>query len=326
MYVVGLKGSPRKKGSTNFLLTNLLSRLEERGAQTRVIDTCAADIRPCREYKACEKKGFCPISDDMEGEIYGVLRQADIIVMASPVFFFGITAQLKALVDRCQVFWARKYRLELKDPAFSIRKGFLLSAGGSRAPRLFDGVRLTARYFFDAVDAEYTGHLTYSNIENRKDLENNPAVEADLAAAAETLSIGFENRTTVLFVGRENSCRSQMAAAFATFGAGGKIRALSGGLAPGEEISPLMVGSMGDSGIDMGFLKPQAVETVLDHAYPDIVVTMDETCRDLSLCGAREISWNLPPAPQFESRKMDELRDDIKDRVDGLVRSLEQDG
>ncbi|MCF8044816.1 MAG: flavodoxin family protein [Desulfarculaceae bacterium] len=88
MYVVGLKGSPRKKGSTDFLLTGLLSRLEERGAQTRLIDVCAADIQPCREYKACEKKGFCPISDDMEKEIYGALRKADIIIMASPVFFF----------------------------------------------------------------------------------------------------------------------------------------------------------------------------------------------------------------------------------------------
>lgn len=229
----------------------------------------------------------------------------DVIVMASPVFLFGVTARLKVLVDRCQVFWARKYRLELKDPAFSLRKGFLLSAGGSRAPRLFDGVRLTARYFFDAVDAEYTGHLTYSNIENRKDLESNPAVEADLAAAAETLSKGFEARTTVLFAGWENACRSQMAAAFATFGAGGQVRALCGGLAPAEGISPLMVRSMEDSGIDIAFRKPHAVETVMDQACPDIVVTMDENCRDLSLSGAREICWNLPPAPRIEGRKID---------------------
>ncbi|MCF8044815.1 MAG: hypothetical protein K9J83_03055 [Desulfarculaceae bacterium] len=226
-------------------------------------------------------------------------------------------------MDRCQVFWARKYRLELKDPAFSIRKGFLLSAGGSRAPRLFDGVRLTARYFFDAVDAEYTGHLTYSNIENRKDLENNPAVEADLAGAVETLSGGFGNRTTVLFAGRGNACRSQMAAACATFCTGGRIRALCAGLSPAERTSPLMVRSMADSGIDMAFRGPESNEAVMDHVSPDIVVTMDETCRNQSLTGVREICWNLPPAPQIEGRKMDELRDKIRTLVDELVQSLE---
>lgn len=324
MYVVGLKGSPRKNGSTNFLLTGLLSLLEEKGAQTRVIDACAGDIQPCREYKACEKSGFCPVSDDMEKDIYAQLRKADIIVAASPVFFFGMTAQLKALVDRCQVFWARKYRLKLKDPAFSIRKGFLLSAGGSHAPRLFDGLRLTARFFFDAVDAEYTGHLTYSNIENRKDIENNPAVEADLAGAAETLSKGLEKRTTVLFAGRENACRSQMAAALATYRAGGKIRALCAGLAPADKTNLLMVRSMADSGIDMAFRKPEAVETVIEHAYPDVVVAMDDTCSNLSLAGVREIRWNLPPAPQTEGREIDELRDEIGNLVDELCRTIEE--
>ena len=128
MYAVGLKGSPRKKGSTSFLLTGLLSRLEEKGAQTRLIDACAADIQPCREYKACEKKGFCPISDDMEKEIYAELRKADILVMASPVFFFGITAQLKALVDRCRQWGVSVLRIPRGDAMLT----FISDADGNR--------------------------------------------------------------------------------------------------------------------------------------------------------------------------------------------------
>ena len=104
MLILGLQGSPRKKGNTNFLLTTFLQAAEQKGAATRIISVAESNILPCKEYVVCEKKGTCPIDDDLAAEGYGLLRQAEVVVLASPIFFYNMTSQLKALVDRCQVF------------------------------------------------------------------------------------------------------------------------------------------------------------------------------------------------------------------------------
>ena len=70
MFVLGLQGSPRKKGNTNFLLTTFLNEAESLGAHIHVIDVDKKHILPCKEYIVCEKKGVCPIDDDMKQEIY----------------------------------------------------------------------------------------------------------------------------------------------------------------------------------------------------------------------------------------------------------------
>ena len=99
MFVLGLQGSPRIKGNTSILLSSFLAEAERLGAHTQNLDVARMNISPCQECGTCEKKGFCPIDDDMQ-QVYPLLRQADIIVMATPIFFYGPTAQMKALIDR----------------------------------------------------------------------------------------------------------------------------------------------------------------------------------------------------------------------------------
>ena len=100
MLVLGFQGSPRKKGNTSFLLTSFMQAVEKLGAQTRIIEVTRKNIMPCKEYVVCEKKGYCPIDDDVKTEIYPLIRQAEVVVLASPIFFFNMTSQLKAVVDR----------------------------------------------------------------------------------------------------------------------------------------------------------------------------------------------------------------------------------
>jgi arsenate reductase (thioredoxin) len=97
---------------------------ENLGARTQIVQVDKKNIVPCKEYTVCEKKGFCPINDDMKHEIYSLIREAEVIVAATPIFFYNMTAQLKALVDRCQTLWARKYRLKLNDPCKKPTKRF----------------------------------------------------------------------------------------------------------------------------------------------------------------------------------------------------------
>ncbi|OQX26960.1 MAG: flavin reductase [Desulfobacteraceae bacterium IS3] len=319
MMVLGLQGSPRKKGNSDFLLSLFMDQARLMGAQTIVIETDKKHIVPCKEYTTCERKGFCPIKDDMKYEIYGLLREADLVVTASPVFFFNVTAQLKSLIDRCQTLWARKYKLGLTDPGRKMRKGFLLAVGASRGKNLFDGIHLTMRYFFDAVGAEYAGSLTYREIEKPGDMEKHPGVRQDIKEAVETLLKPFTARKKILFACRENACRSQMSGAFAQYLAGDKIEAFTAGSTPAEKIAPLMMKVMAEKGIDMEFRKPKSLQSVLETVKPDMIVTMGcgEQCPFVP--GTEKADWDLPDPAGKDIEFMRNVRDEIEKRVVSLI-------
>ena len=95
MKVLGIMGSPRIGGNTDLLLQQALEGARRQGAEIEKIIVDEMDIQPCREYYACLKDGICSIRDDM-GEIYVKLVEADTVIVASPMFFYGITAQLKS--------------------------------------------------------------------------------------------------------------------------------------------------------------------------------------------------------------------------------------
>ena len=108
-------GSPRIKGNTDLLLDEAFRGAQSQGAETEKLVVDKLKIAPCREYYGCLRDGNCVIRDDME-DIYPKLLEADIVIVASPMFFYGITAQVKALIDRCQALWARRYVLKQSPP------------------------------------------------------------------------------------------------------------------------------------------------------------------------------------------------------------------
>lgn len=255
MYILGIQGSPRKNGNSDYLLTSFLKECEAYGARTEVIRPQDYDIQPCRELIVCEKKGFCPIRDEMEKMGYEKVRQADVVVLASPVFFYGISAQAKIFIDRCQMFWGRKYKVGLKDPARFSRQGFLLSVAASAGKRLFEGVELTARYFFDAISADYTGSLTYNKVEDAGDIIVRPELEQEIKEAVSHLLSPLEQRRKYLFLSPKGGCRAVMAAAFAMEVSKGKIRAAAAGL-EGEAVpESAMVKAMAQAHVDVKYMQ-----------------------------------------------------------------------
>jgi len=322
MLVLGFQGSPRKKGNTAFLLTNFMQAIEKSGAQTRIIEVTQKNIIPCKEYVVCERKGYCPIDDDVKTEIYPLIRQAEVVVLATPIFFFNMSAQLKALVDRCQLFWARKYKLKLADPAKKTKRGFLLSVGASKGKSLFEGLQLTAKYFFDAIDARYEGSLTYREIEGPKDMAKHPQVSADIEKAAADLIGPLLNRKKILFACRENACRSQMAGAFAQYLAGDKFEVINGGSEPADRVNPEMVKAMHEKGIDMAYRVPQSIESAISMTTPDFIVTMGcgEECPFVP--GARMLDWDLPDPAGKPPDFMRRVRDQIENNVKNLIKEL----
>jgi len=321
MLVVGLQGSPRKKGNTNYLLSIFLEQAAVLGARTRVVDVPRMNIGPCKELVVCEKKGYCPIDDDMKTEVYSLLWEADVVVVASPIFFYNVTSQLKALIDRCQAMWARKYCLKLADPGRNYRRGVLLAAGATKGKNLFEGMQLTIKYFFDAVGASYSyeNSLTYREIEGAKDMAAHPTVHSDVRQAVQSLLGPLLQRKKILFACRGNSCRSQMAAAFARSYGGTRFDVMTGGSEPAKEVDSLMVEVMQEKGIDMAFRNPRSIESALAQDRPETVVTLGcaEACP--AVPGAKIIDWNLPDPAGGSIALMREVRDDIEGRVRKLI-------
>jgi arsenate reductase len=320
MLALGLQGSPRKNGNTSFLLSAFMNELQKFGARVKVINADKKNIIPCKEYSVCENKGFCPIDDDMNSEIFPLLRQADIIVTATPIFFYSAPAQLKALIDRSQALWARRYKLKLNDPNQKWRRGFLLSLGATKGKNLFNGLHLTIKYFFDAVGTSLEGSLTYRQIENPGDMEKHPSVLKEVKEKANQLITPFLGRKKILFACRENACRSQIASAFAQHLAGDKMEVISGGSNPAKMINPLMVEAMSEKGLDMAFRKPKSIEKAVAEVKPDILITMGcgEECAFMP--GVKIEEWNLPDPAGKPIYFMRHIRDEIEKKVVRLIK------
>ena len=175
MKVLGIFGSPRRGGNTEILLEEALRGAEKAGAKVERLYLSDFTVTPCKECHGCDDTGNCIILDDME-KIYPKLLEADVVILASPIFFYGVTASAKALIDRSQALWARKYLL--KDPSLGKegkkRKGFFISLGATKGQKIFEGAILTVKYFFDVFNAEYVGELLFRGVEAKGDILRHP--------------------------------------------------------------------------------------------------------------------------------------------------------
>jgi len=96
---IGIVGSPRKNGNTEILTRHTLKAIAEAGLDTELIRLAGRDIRPCDACMACRQEERCPIDDDLL-PIYNKMKEADAVILASPVYFGSANALLKALMDR----------------------------------------------------------------------------------------------------------------------------------------------------------------------------------------------------------------------------------
>ena len=186
MKVLGIMGSPRRKGNTDILLDRALAGAEASGAQVEKVIVSKLRISPCRELYACLRDGNCAIKDDMQ-ELYTKLLEADRIIFASPIFFYGITSEAKALVDRCQALWAKRHILGIVQDKEDMRKGAFISVGATRGERLFDGSILTVRYFFDAIGVKYTHELLVRGVDHKGEIKQHSAAIQDAFALGQKL-------------------------------------------------------------------------------------------------------------------------------------------
>ncbi len=123
--IVGICGSPRK-GATEHVLTEALNKLKEMGFETEFFTVRGKEIGFCTHCDHCLQKMGCAIQDDMD-ELYRLLEEAGRIVIASPVYNGGVSAQIKAVMDRTRALLAA-------DPSvFRGKAGMAIAIGGDRS-------------------------------------------------------------------------------------------------------------------------------------------------------------------------------------------------
>ena len=187
MKILAFQGSPRFGGNTDLLLSAFVQGAEEAGAEVRRYDLYRMDFRGCIECGGCDKTGECVLEDDL-APVYAELLDSEVIVLASPIFFYNITAKTQALVERSQALWVRKY--VLKNLPQGERHGVFLSLGATKGKKLFEGVQRVVRYFFDALGARYEGGLFYRGVEKRGAIREHPTALAEAEALGRAIARG----------------------------------------------------------------------------------------------------------------------------------------
>jgi len=188
--IVAVYGSPRRRGNTASLLKAAAAGArEDAGAQVEEIVLRDLKMSPCLEIYGCKQAGRCVIEDDFQW-VREHLLEAKGLILASPVFFYTVSAHTKILMDRCQSLWVKKYWIDQNLPGQKPgkRKGMYIGVGATGGKRLFDGILLTIRYFFDVLDMSLDQTLLYRGLDFEGDIEKHPEYLAEARTAGKTFA------------------------------------------------------------------------------------------------------------------------------------------
>ena len=134
------------------------------------------EIIPCQECNACLSSGECPLEDDFP-KVLGKLLACDCLIMATPIFFMSLTAYAKALIERCQCLWARKYVLD--QPLFPDeqrdRRAMLISVAGTKSEQMFECVSLAVKYWLDVLEMKHVNSLFVNQVDAKGDILKHPS-------------------------------------------------------------------------------------------------------------------------------------------------------
>ena len=185
-------GSPRVNGNSNYLLQQLvdatIAELPPGTAVVEHIHTARLKAKPCISCGGCDTTGQCVIMDEMQ-EVYTKVRQADLLLIGSPVFFASVSAQLKAVIDRFQAAWVAKYKL--KRPWLSPgngRRAALICVGGMTEERHYRQTRSVIRAWLATLNWELTRGLWLPGIDARGDAAKIDGIDATIQALAKVLT------------------------------------------------------------------------------------------------------------------------------------------
>ncbi len=186
--VLALFGSPRKKGNSTLLANHIILGAESQGATVESVYLNGLNIRPCQGCYVCQEEGSrgCAVDDDMQ-DVYPKIIEADALIIASPVYWFNMSAQTKIFMDRCMAVYNENHeesRLYGKNIAIAMAYGDkdAFSSGCINALRTFQDA-------YNFVGAGIAG-MVYGSAEEPGEIAANAELMQDAEALGKKLVSG----------------------------------------------------------------------------------------------------------------------------------------
>ncbi len=192
--IIAIYGSPRKNGNSAALLKQAVAGARQEGADVEEVFLRDYKISPCLEIYNCIKTGECAIRDDFP-QILEKLEASKGVMLASPIFFYTVSAHTKIFMDRCQSLWVRKYWIE-KQPfgkTPTTRKGLFISVGATGGKKLFDGAILTVKYFFDVLNASLWKSVLCRDVDRKGEIDKRHDYLAEAFESGRELALALRS-------------------------------------------------------------------------------------------------------------------------------------
>lgn len=166
--IIVLVGSVRRDGNTQ-QLARAFAEGARQNHEVEIISAVDYGVHPCIGCNSCFKRegNTCFQQDDMQ-LLYPKLKEADVIAAASPVYFYGISAQLKAIVDRLHTPMRNEFR---------VHKLALLLVAGATLPAVFDSINVQYQLILDYFKLEDGGRVYAYGVREKGELNGHPALE-----------------------------------------------------------------------------------------------------------------------------------------------------
>lgn len=172
--VLCIAGSPRRDGNSDRLLAEAMRGARDAGLAVEHLVIQRLSFSACLECGGCAREGRC-IVDDAMGEVFAALDRTDHLIIATPIFFMGVPGKLKSLIDRCQVYWARKFvRHEPVGREHPGGNAAFIAVGATDFPHLFDGSRSVVKAVLKVLEFKYKDELLLSGLDDPTDVASHP--------------------------------------------------------------------------------------------------------------------------------------------------------
>jgi multimeric flavodoxin WrbA len=159
MKTVILFGSPRKKGNTRRLVDTFSETMKKNGHEVKFLNLNDMNVRPCQGCLVCAKEGICRLNDDME-DIRKYMLESDLLVYATPTYWWGPSSQLKLVIDRSIAFFDENMESRIQG-----KKAITLMTCADESPDTFTPALDTFRRIFEGLSVTYLGGVEAAGCE-----------------------------------------------------------------------------------------------------------------------------------------------------------------
>ena len=172
--ILAISSSPRKNGNSELLLQSFNRGIQKGGESVNIIRICNLGYGPCNACDRCAATGECILQDDM-CNIYPLVASAKAMVIATPIYFGSLSAQLKMFIDRFQCWWYAKYRLgkpQVKPEEG--RPGFFISVGALKNEEHAKNALSITKIYLRSINYRYAGSLCCFGIDEKAAVKKHP--------------------------------------------------------------------------------------------------------------------------------------------------------